>query len=252
MEAVYVKVFEDYKIVGDYIHPVGDMSIKKLTNDDILKAVAQFINIETPKDVVRFAKKYGLLNRYDFFISWFVPSEFRNMAADIILDTKKKEKRKQNIDIDIDGFEDWVKKISTFSKRTKDIEFLSKNLLNMHVTFECSCSGIGYIFTDYDKFIIHATDSSTSKASIIYFLPIDKRIIYKDREINDFIQKHGWGCIGEIDIKESMEEKEKYASKRIDIYTDTLLYIFKKLYNSETKTVSPNFLLHYIGEATYN
>lgn len=76
---VEVIVFEDYEIIrdkttqADFIFPVGKPRRKVLELKDIRKAFNRFINIKTNKDAIRFARKYGLLNGYEAYITLLAP-----------------------------------------------------------------------------------------------------------------------------------------------------------------------------------
>jgi len=65
-----IKVFEDYEIINDYIYPIGNYQEKTLNDSNIKDALKQFLNIKDKSDIIKFTKKYGLLNGYKFHIKW--------------------------------------------------------------------------------------------------------------------------------------------------------------------------------------
>ena len=248
METVYVKIFEDYKIVDNYIHPMGDMSVKKLTNNDILEAITQFISIKTPKDVIRFAKRYGLLNGYDFEIYWWdLPKKF--FKKDIEIDTKNKEKVVQKMDIDIKFFKKWIKDILSLANSINE----SDKIVNFFPPLQVYMFFSGSIFRVFrdSRFTVYINcGSNDDKKSVRCNFPTDKNISYRgDNGI--FLYRYGWSvfdCGKIVDLKVAEEDRKQYDGKRMEIYVDTLLYILENIYDNKTKTITANYFFHCIGE----
>jgi len=214
---VKVKVFEDYMLYEkQFIHPIGNYKEKTFNDSDIQNALKQFLNIKKPNDTIEFAKKYGLLNGYDFNILWGVDDVDDNGNYVVFsgsLDTRYNKKYNAK-DIDFNMIEKIIIKDWPEIKPSIYLSIFSHG-------------SIYSMFCDIDKHILGFFYDGIAREFHIE-LPMSKKFSFGAFDCNGKLIN---SLDGILRFKNSLRG-----------YVNAYLFLLKKLYLKSNKEMSADYL----------